>query len=110
MDRRLRDDRPNRNEQFHLRVGSQQRNRHGICSFIHLGRQSHRLALTILASAIIGFDAVRAGTPPGLRTTILVGIAASLSMIQANLLLTLEGKDSGSFAVVDLMRLPLGIF
>ncbi|WP_426435542.1 hypothetical protein [Bradyrhizobium genosp. P] len=33
----------------------------------------------------------------GLRTTILVGLAASLSMIQVNLLLTVEGKGSTSF-------------
>ncbi|MGF6308815.1 putative Mg2+ transporter-C (MgtC) family protein [Bradyrhizobium sp. i1.8.4] len=68
-----------------------------------------RLALTVLASAIIGFDRGARGHAAGLRTTILVGLAASLSMILANLLLTLEGKDSGSFAVMDLMRLPLGI-
>jgi putative Mg2+ transporter-C (MgtC) family protein len=30
-------------------------------------------------------------------------------MIQANILLSLGGKDAGSFAVMDLMRLPLGI-
>lgn len=68
-----------------------------------------RLALTVLASAIIGFDRGARGHAAGLRTTILVGLAASLSMIQANLLLSLDGKDSGSFAVMDLMRLPLGI-
>ncbi|QOZ32868.1 MgtC/SapB family protein [Bradyrhizobium sp. CCBAU 53421] len=68
-----------------------------------------RLALTVLASAIIGFDRGARGHAAGLRTTILVGLAASLSMIQANLLLGLDGKASGSFAVMDLMRLPLGI-
>jgi hypothetical protein len=30
-------------------------------------------------------------------------------MIQANILLSLIGKTAGSFAVMDLMRLPLGI-
>jgi hypothetical protein len=30
-------------------------------------------------------------------------------MIQANILLRLSGKTSESFAVMDLMRLPLGI-
>lgn len=68
-----------------------------------------RLALTILAGAVIGFDRGVRGHAAGLRTTILVGLAASLSMIQANLLLTLDGKGPGSFAVMDLMRLPLGI-
>ncbi|WP_349510110.1 MgtC/SapB family protein [Bradyrhizobium sp. NAS96.2] len=65
--------------------------------------------MTVLASAIIGFDRGARGHAAGLRTTILVGLAASLSMIQANLLLSLDGKGSGSFAVMDLMRLPLGI-
>ena len=36
-------------------------------------------------------------------------LAASVAMLQANILLSLGGKDSGSFAVMDLMRLPLGI-
>jgi hypothetical protein len=36
-------------------------------------------------------------------------LAASIAMIQANILLPLDGKQSGSFAVMDLMRLPLGI-
>jgi putative Mg2+ transporter-C (MgtC) family protein len=30
-------------------------------------------------------------------------------MVQANVLLSLEGKTNTSFAVMDLMRLPLGI-
>ncbi|KWV57049.1 ATPase [Bradyrhizobium macuxiense] len=68
-----------------------------------------RLALTVLAGAIIGFDRGARGHAAGLRTTILVGLAASLSMIQANLLLSVEGKASSSFVQMDLMRLPLGI-
>jgi len=39
----------------------------------------------------------------------LVGLAASVAMIQANLLLPVAGKTSASFGVMDLMRLPLGI-
>ncbi|WGR98566.1 MgtC/SapB family protein [Bradyrhizobium sp. ISRA443] len=68
-----------------------------------------RLALTILAGMIIGFDRGARGHAAGLRTTILVGLAASLSMIQANLLLSVDGKGSTSFIQLDLMRLPLGI-
>ncbi|MBR0939017.1 MgtC/SapB family protein [Bradyrhizobium jicamae] len=68
-----------------------------------------RLALTVLAGAIIGFDRGARGHAAGLRTTILVGLAASLSMIQANLLLPVDGKGSASFSVMDVMRLPLGI-
>lgn len=45
----------------------------------------------------------------GLRTTLLVTLAASVSMIQMNLLMQSNGKPPDSFAVMDLMRLPLGI-
>jgi len=68
-----------------------------------------RLALTMLAGAIIGFNRGARGHAAGFRTTILVGLAASVAMIQTNILLSMEGKTPGSFAVMDLMRLPLGI-
>ena len=68
-----------------------------------------RLALTVLAGAIIGLNRGAHGHAAGLRTTILVCLAASVAMIQANILLPLSGKTSESFAVMDLMRLPLGI-
>jgi putative Mg2+ transporter-C (MgtC) family protein len=65
--------------------------------------------LTMIAGAMMGFNRGARGHAAGLRTTILVALAASVAMIQANILLPLDGKDSGSFAVMDLMRLPLGI-
>ncbi|WP_213775029.1 MgtC/SapB family protein [Bradyrhizobium sp. dw_78] len=68
-----------------------------------------RLALTMLAGAVIGFNRGARGHAAGFRTTILVGLAAALAMIQANILLPLSGKTPESFAVMDLMRLPLGI-
>lgn len=68
-----------------------------------------RLLLTLAAGALMGFNRGSRGHAAGLRTTILVTLAASISMIQANVLLTLDGKTPGSFAVMDLMRLPLGI-
>ena len=68
-----------------------------------------RLTLTMLAGAVIGFNRGARGHAAGFRTTILVGLAASVAMIQANILLPLSGKTSESFAVMDLMRLPLGI-
>jgi putative Mg2+ transporter-C (MgtC) family protein len=43
-----------------------------------------RLALTLLAGAIIGFNRGARGHAAGFRTTILVGLAASVAMIQAN--------------------------
>src|SRR5215831_11032774 len=68
-----------------------------------------RLLMTLIAGAIIGFDREARGHAAGLRTTILVGLAASVAMIQCNILLTLSGKTPESFGVMDLMRLPLGI-
>ncbi|MGA9778703.1 MAG: MgtC/SapB family protein [Verrucomicrobiia bacterium] len=68
-----------------------------------------RLALTILGSALIGFNREEHRLAAGLRTTLLVGLAAAISMIQVNLLLNITGKAGNSFVVLDLMRLPLGI-
>ena len=45
----------------------------------------------------------------GCARPLLLCLAASLSMLQVNLLLPMAGKTSSSFAVMDLMRLPLGI-
>jgi MgtC family len=57
-----------------------------------------RLALTVVAGLVVGLDRERRGKPVGLRTTVLVCLAASVSMIQANLLLPTSGKTDGSFA------------
>jgi putative Mg2+ transporter-C (MgtC) family protein len=51
----------------------------------------------------------KTGHAAGLRTTLLVTLAASVAMIQMNLLLGTDGKPQDSYAVMDLMRLPLGI-
>jgi putative Mg2+ transporter-C (MgtC) family protein len=68
-----------------------------------------RLLFTVVAGALIGINRGEHGRPAGLRTTLLVCLAASVSMIQVNLLLALRGKASDSYVVMDLMRLPLGI-
>jgi putative Mg2+ transporter-C (MgtC) family protein len=68
-----------------------------------------RLLLTVIAGVLIGMNREEHGQGAGLRTTLLVCLAASVSMIQANLLLGVAGKPSNSFVVLDLMRLPLGI-
>ncbi len=68
-----------------------------------------RLALTVLAGGVLGADRSRNGHPAGLRTVLLVTLAASVAMIQMDLLLPTGGKNSASFAVMDVMRLPLGI-
>jgi putative Mg2+ transporter-C (MgtC) family protein len=68
-----------------------------------------RLGLTMLAGIVIGFNRGARGHAAGFRTTILVGVAASVAMILTNLLLATTGKTSESFTVMDPMRLPLGI-
>ena len=68
-----------------------------------------RLALAILAGALIGLNRGEHGLPAGLRTTLLVCLAACLSMIQANILMASSGRTGDSFVMMDVMRLPLGI-
>jgi putative Mg2+ transporter-C (MgtC) family protein len=68
-----------------------------------------RLALTVFASAVIGINRGEQRRPAGMRTTILVCLAASIAMIQVNILLPTAGKPTTSFVTMDLMRLPLGI-
>ena len=68
-----------------------------------------RLACTLIAGALIGLNRGEHGHAAGLRTTILVSLAAALSMIQVNLLLAMDGRPGNSFVMLDLMRLPLGI-
>lgn len=68
-----------------------------------------RLFLTVFAGAVIGINRAEHGRSAGLRTTILVCLAASVSMIQVNLLLATANRSPNSFIMLDLMRLPLGI-
>ncbi|MGH7779914.1 MAG: MgtC/SapB family protein [Candidatus Binataceae bacterium] len=68
-----------------------------------------RLALTVVACILIGYDRSEHGKPAGMRTMLLVGLAASVAMLQVNLLLPMAGRPPGSFVMNDLMRLPLGI-
>ncbi len=68
-----------------------------------------RLLLTLVAGFVIGLNREARGHSAGLRTTILVGLAAAVSMIQANMLLDVAGKGTDSFVVMDLLRFPLGV-
>ena len=68
-----------------------------------------RLLCATIAGALIGINRGEHGRAAGLRTTLLVCLAATIAMIQANLLLGVVGKKPDSFVVLDLMRLPLGI-
>src|SRR5690242_16862437 len=68
-----------------------------------------RLALTVVTGVVFGVNRSERGRAAGLATTVLVGLAASVAMIQTNLLLLTTGKTNDSFVSLDLMRLPLGI-
>lgn len=68
-----------------------------------------RLAAALITGMAFGLNRDEHQRAAGLRTTTLVCLAACLAMVEANLLLQTGGKTSGSFATLDLMRLPLGI-
>ena len=68
-----------------------------------------RLVLTVLVGIAIGYNREEQGKAAGMRTTVLVCLAASVAMIQVNLLLPTRGRTPDSFVMNDLMRLPLGI-
>lgn len=70
---------------------------------------SLRLLCAFAAGALIGLNRSEHGRAAGLRTSILVTLAACVAMLQVNLLLPLAGRPSDSFVMNDLMRLPLGI-
>jgi putative Mg2+ transporter-C (MgtC) family protein len=68
-----------------------------------------RLGLSMLIGIALGFNRSEHGKTAGLRTSMLVSVAAAVAMIQVNLLLPMAGRPAGSFVMNDLMRLPLGI-
>jgi putative Mg2+ transporter-C (MgtC) family protein len=68
-----------------------------------------RLLCTLLAGSLVGLNRSERGHSAGLRTSLLVSLAACVAMLQVNLLLPLAGRPSNSFVMNDLMRLPLGI-
>src|SRR5262249_55437117 len=81
----------------------------GMPLHIGWGDVALRLLLTIIAGVLIGYNRTEHGKAAGLRTTLFVGLAASVAMIQMNLLLPMSGRPTDSFVTNDLMRLPLGI-
>ncbi|MGY5811108.1 MgtC/SapB family protein [Rhizobium sp. LEGMi198b] len=68
-----------------------------------------RVLLVVAAGGLIGLNREAGGHAAGFRTTILVGLAACLTMIQANLLLPMTGKTFQSFVSMDILRFPLGV-
>jgi len=63
----------------------------------------------VLISLAVGFNGSEHGKRAGMVTTMLVSLAASVAMIQVNLLLPMAGRGPSSFIMNDLMRLPLGV-
>ncbi|HTU92694.1 MAG TPA: MgtC/SapB family protein, partial [Gemmataceae bacterium] len=55
-----------------------------------------RLALAVLGGTLLGINRTERGMVAGLRTTLLVCVAAAVAMIQVNLLLDTKGKPSDS--------------
>ena len=76
---------------------------------VEWGEIAVRLALTIVAGGLIGFNREEHGRAAGLCTMILVCLAAAVSMIMVNLMMATAGRHGDSFIMLDLMRLPLGI-
>jgi putative Mg2+ transporter-C (MgtC) family protein len=68
-----------------------------------------RLGLALAAGMLVGLNRGEHGRPAGLRTTMMVCLAAAIAMLLANLLLNTVGKQPNSFVNIDPMRLPLGI-
>jgi putative Mg2+ transporter-C (MgtC) family protein len=62
-----------------------------------------RLLLTTVCAGVLGFDRDERGRSAGLRTNLLVGLAACLAMIEANWLINSNGKPEDSFVVMDIM-------
>lgn len=82
---------------------------HGMPLIIGWNEVALRLVLTVIAGLLIGYNRTEHGKAAGLRTTLLVCLAASVSMIEVNLLLPTAGRPPDSFVMNDLMRFPLGI-
>jgi putative Mg2+ transporter-C (MgtC) family protein len=76
---------------------------------VHLQDIVLRLFCATVAGFLIGLNRGERGRPAGMRTTMLVCLAACFAMILANILLNTNGMPSDSFVKFDPMRLPLGI-
>jgi putative Mg2+ transporter-C (MgtC) family protein len=63
-----------------------------------------RLGLCVLVAILIGYNRTQHGKAAGMRTTVLVCLAACVAMVQVNLLLPTAGRKLNSF-VNGLMKL-----
>lgn len=67
-----------------------------------------RILATVIAGGLIGFNRERGGHAAGFRTTILVGLAACLSMVEGNILLSTPVGSDHTAVRLDVLRLALG--
>lgn len=68
-----------------------------------------RLGFGIVAGLLVGLDRGEHAHPIGLRTTVLISVAATIAMLQANWLVVHTTDTKVSIVRLDMMRLPLGI-
>lgn len=68
-----------------------------------------RVLAAFVAAALVGLNRGERGRAAGLRTTILVFMAAAFAMLLCNALLNTTGRSSTFFTQMDVMRLPLGV-
>lgn len=68
-----------------------------------------RVVAAFVAAALVGINRGERGRAAGLRTTILVSMAAAFAMLLCNALLNTSGKTNSFFTTMDVMRLPLGV-
>jgi putative Mg2+ transporter-C (MgtC) family protein len=76
---------------------------------VSIGDAVLRVVLAFLGAALVGFNREERNESAGMRTTILVCLAACIVTLLANLLLNTTGKDQHHFSQIDVLRLPLGI-
>jgi uncharacterized membrane protein YhiD involved in acid resistance len=58
-----------------------------------VARHRARLALTVAAGVLLGIERCKSGHAAGLRTTLLVSLAAAVAVIRRNLLLPANGHE-----------------
>jgi len=76
---------------------------------VTIGDALLRVSLAFIGAALVGFNREERNEAAGMRTTILVCMAACIATLLANILLDTTGKDQSYFSQIDVMRLPLGI-
>lgn len=68
-----------------------------------------RILLALVAGMLIGLDRDEHAHPAGMRTTVLIAVAAAVAMIQAHWLTIHTADVHNQIIRADIMRLPLGI-